>query len=91
MKTVTKRELNQQTARVLADVTVGASVVVTDRGIPKWRIEAIEGHPDPIERLRNEGRIQPAKQQPRAWTSGGSRRYTPEEIDSLLDEMRGDR
>ena len=92
MKTVSKRELNHQTARVLAEVTTGESVVVTDRGVPRWRIEAIEAHPDPVERLRAQGRVTPAKQHPRAWTARrGERPYTPAEVDALLDEVRGER
>lgn len=92
MKTVSKRELNQQTARVLAEVAAGEPVVVTDRGVPRWRIDALQSHPDPVERLRNAGRITPAKQQPRAWGSDPTaRHYTPAEVDALLDETRGDR
>ncbi len=92
MKTVSKRELNQQTARVLAEVTTSESVVVTDRGVPKWRIDALETHPDPVERLRIEGRITAAKKNPRPWTSRrATRRYTPAEVDALLAETRGDR
>lgn len=91
MRTITKRELNQQTARVLADVASGETVVVTERGVPRWRIEALEAHPDPIERLRSEGRIVPAKKNPRAWTTDqGTRQYTAEEVDALLDDIRGD-
>lgn len=92
MRTVSKRELNQQTARVLAEVAAGQPVVVTDRGVPKWRIDTFDPQHDPVERLRAEGRITPAKEHPRAWTSAGDpRRYTAAEIDALLDEMRGDR
>lgn len=92
MKTISKRELNQQTARVLAEVTAGESVVVTDRGVPRWRIEALEMHPDPVERLRTEGRITPAKKHPRAWTTlREARRYAPAEVDALLDAIREDR
>ncbi len=92
MKTVSKRELNQQTAQVLAGVTAGDPVVVTDRGVPRWRIEAIEAHPDPVERLRIEGRLTPAKKHPRAWTTDREvRHYTPADVDALLDEFRRDR
>ena len=92
MKTVSKRELNQQTARVLAEVTSGESVVVTERGVPRWHIEAIEAHPDPVGRLRVEGRLTPAKTHPRAWTTQREApRYAPAEVDALLDEIRGDR
>jgi prevent-host-death family protein len=34
MATVTKTELNQQTARVLARVSAGEHLTVTDRGVP---------------------------------------------------------
>jgi prevent-host-death family protein len=38
MITVTRTELNQQTARVLAQVEAGETVIVTDRGRPIARI-----------------------------------------------------
>lgn len=92
MKTVSKRELNQQTARVLAEVAAGEPVVVSDRGVPRWRIDVIDVHPDPVERLRIEGRITAAKRQPRAWTTDReARRYTPAQVDALLDEVREER
>jgi len=94
MKTVTKRELNQQTARVLAEVTAGDSLIVTDRGVARWRIERVDAHPDPIERLRSEGRIIPAKKNPRPITTPQTpeaARYTSAQIDAILDEMRQDR
>lgn len=92
MRTITKRELNQQTSRVLAGITGGESVVVTEHGVPKWRIEAVGEHPDPVERLRLEGRITPAVPAPRPWTGmQGPRRYEPAEVDALLNDLRGDR
>ncbi|MGH8963093.1 MAG: hypothetical protein ACRDWT_18210 [Jatrophihabitantaceae bacterium] len=92
MKTITKRELNQQTAQVLAAVGVGEVVVVTERGVPRWRIEAIDEHPDPVGRLRAEGRISPAKTNPAPWPKRArSPRYTPEDVDRLYAEMREDR
>lgn len=93
MKRVTKRELNQQTAKVLAQVTETEPVVITHRGVPRWRIEAIDGGTsDPVERLRAEGRIIPAKADPPPWPDDADdARYTPERVDALLAEMRGDR
>ena len=92
MKTVTKRELNQQTAQVLAEVVVGAPVVVTERGVPRWRIEVIEAAADPVARLRAEGRIIPAKQNPAPWPKRRrSTRRTPADVDALLNDMRGER
>lgn len=39
MATVTRTELNQQTARVLARVHAGEDVTVTDRGRPIARVD----------------------------------------------------
>jgi antitoxin (DNA-binding transcriptional repressor) of toxin-antitoxin stability system len=94
MKTITKRELNQQTAQVLAAVDAGESVVVTERGVPRWRIDAFdaEADTDPIERLRAQGRIIPAKQNPMPWPEPEDNpRYSPADVDRLYAEMREDR
>lgn len=93
MKQISKRELNQQTARVLADVREGEPVLVTERGVPRWRIEAADASADPMARLRAQGRIIPRKKNLPAWPKnwerrGGSR--TPSDVDALLDDMRGD-
>lgn len=42
MADVTRTELNQQTARVLARVQAGEEVTVTDRGRPIARIAPVE-------------------------------------------------
>jgi len=92
MKAVSKRELNQQTAQVLAEVRAGEPVLVTERGIARWRIEALDAAVDPVARLRAEGRITPAKSEPRPWpAAAGTRRYTPAEVDALFADSRGDR
>jgi len=51
MKSVTKSDLHRQTAKVLAAVDDEGPVVVTERGLPRWRIAAIgpEAESDPIE------------------------------------------
>lgn len=91
-ETVTKRELNQQTARVLARVREGGAIVVTERGVPRWRIEPVDGISDPVERLRAQGRIIPAKEHPMPWPEHEEpARYTPEEVDALYAWVRGDR
>lgn len=90
MATVTKRELNQQTSRVLATVHTDGVVIVTERGVPTWRIEPVSGPVDHIERLRETGRIIPAKRDPASWARDGIQR-TPEEIDTLVADARGDR
>lgn len=92
MKTISKRELNQQTAQVLAAVRAGEPVLVTERGIARWRIEALDAAVDPVARLRAEGRITPAKAEPRAWPeTTGLPRYTAAEVDALFADSRGDR
>jgi antitoxin (DNA-binding transcriptional repressor) of toxin-antitoxin stability system len=89
MHTVTKRELNQRTADVLA-VAATEPVVVTERGVPRWRVEAITAHPDPIERLRADGRITPAAKRPVPWPPRDHSGRTPDQVDALFNELRGD-
>src|SRR3546814_16493844 len=76
MKTISKRELNHQTAQVLAAIQAGEAVLVTERGVPRWRIEAVDASADPVERLRAQGRIRPASPKPPPWPTG---RYSPTE------------
>jgi len=90
MKTISKRELNQQTAHVLDAVSGGQSVIVTERGVPRWRIEAVESSGDPVARLRSEGRIAPAKAMPAPWPAAKPR-YTISQVDALFAESRGER
>lgn len=90
MKTISKRELNQQTASVLDSVSAGHAVVVTERGVARWRIESVEHSADAVARLRAEGRITPAKAKPAPWPVARAR-YTPARVDALFAESRGDR
>lgn len=87
---MTKRELNQQTAHVLAKVIDGETVVVTERGVPRWRIEAFDDTVDPIARLEAQGRITRAKAHPAPWPDDPETLYTPDEVDAIRAEMRGD-
>ncbi len=91
MKTITKRELNQRTAKVLAEVDAGESVVVTERGVSRRRIVAIGSSPDPIERLRAEGRIIPASKNPPPWPERDYSNRSPADVDRFYAEMREDR
>lgn len=94
MKQISKRELNQQTARVLAGVREDEPVLVTERGVPRWRIEAADASADPMARLRAQGRIIPRKKNLPAWPKDWERRgrsRTPADVDALLEDMRGDR
>jgi len=90
-KTISKRELNQQTAQVLEAVSVGQPVVVTERGVARWRIEALKSAADPIARRRAEGSIAPAKPKPAPWPVAADARYTPAQVNELFMESRGDR
>ena len=91
MKTISKRELNQQTAHALAAVTPFEPLLVTERGIARWRIEAVDAAVDPVARLFAEGRVTPAKAKPQAWPSRTSRAYTPAQVDALFADSRGER
>ena len=91
MRTVSKRELNQQTAAVLDLVTDSDDVVVTERGAPRWRVCAVRDRDTTLDRLEREGRYTPPRAQPAPWPSAaGGPSYTAEEADELLREMRGD-
>lgn len=90
MRTVTKRELNQNTAEVLGQVTDTEDVVVTERGTPRWRVTA--WHEDSaLDRLSREGRYAPPTSNPTPWPDHpGGPAYTEADVDALLDEMKGD-
>lgn len=93
MKKISKRELNQQTARVLAAVREDEPVYITERGVPRWRIEATDGSADPLQRLRAQGRVTARSEHPPAWPDDWGKDdqgRTPADVDALLNEMRGD-
>jgi prevent-host-death family protein len=91
MSTVTKRELNQNTADVLARATDEGDVVVTERGRPRWRIVSFQHHDDALTRLEREDLYTPASTSPTPWPDRpGGPAHTESEVDALLDEMRGD-
>lgn len=91
MRTVTKRELNQQTAAVLDQVTDTDDVVVTERGKPRWRLSAVAVHDSTLARLEREGRYTPPSSDPAPWPDmPGGPVYTDVEADAVLDEIRGD-
>ena len=93
MDTVTKRELNQETASVLARVAAGGDVAVTERGTVRWRLSRFDGTPSgALDRLAEEGRYTPPSSTPAPWPEqAGGRRYTGAEVDALLEDVRGDR
>lgn len=91
MKTITKRELNQQTARVLAQVEAGEEVLVTERGVPRWRIEAVDADAVLLDRARATLRIRPPKANPAPWPNDDDTPADPERVDALYAESRDDR
>ncbi|HEX7339750.1 MAG TPA: type II toxin-antitoxin system prevent-host-death family antitoxin [Rhodanobacteraceae bacterium] len=94
MKTISKRELNQQTARVLAEVREDEPVYITERGVPRWRIEATDGSDDPLARLRAQGRVVERRKKPLPWPDDWEQRAhgrTPDDVDALVAAMREDR
>ncbi|MDO5627983.1 MAG: hypothetical protein Q4G43_06640 [Mobilicoccus sp.] len=88
---VSKRDLNQHTAAVLDQVSAEKDVVVTERGVPRWRISAFRSRDDVLVRLAREGRYTPPTREPAPWPDHpGGPSYTGEQVDALIDEMRGD-
>lgn len=91
MRTITKRELNQQTAAVLDKVTDTDDVVVTERGKPRWRVSAVRETDSGLARLEREGRYTPPASEPAPWPEApGGPSYSADEAEALMDEMRGD-
>ena len=91
MRTVTKRELNQNTAAVLDSVTPADDLVVTERGTPRWRVSTVREQDTALARLEREGRYSPPVATPAPWPQRpGGPSYTGEQLDDMLDEMRGD-
>ncbi len=91
METVSKRELNQNTAAVLGRVTDSVDVVVTERGVPRWRVSVFRGPDDKLARLEREGHYTPPSPSPAPWPADpGGREISDAEVTALLDEMRGE-
>ena len=91
MRTVSKRDLNQHTAEVLGEVTDGDDVVVTERGTPRWRVSTFRDADTPLARLERDGRYAPPSSEPAPWPrKPGGPTYTDADVESLLDDLRGD-
>lgn len=91
MRTISKRELNQQTAAVLAQVTDVDDVVVTERGKPRWRVSTVRESDTTLARWEREGRYTPPSVEPTPWpVAPGGPTYAADDVDAMLDEMRGD-
>lgn len=91
MTTVTKRDLNQRTTDVLALAAESGEVIVTERGEPRWRVTSYRGQDDALARAQRQGRYTPPAPTRVPWpaTAGGPR-YTSEDVDALLEEMKGE-
>lgn len=82
---MTRTELNQQTARVLARVQAGEELTVTDRGRPIARLSPIES--DHRSRRLASGALRPAAESGVPLISTPIRDWTTEQ---MLDDMRGE-
>ena len=83
---VTRTELNQQTARVLARVQAGEEIIVTDRGQPIARIAPVES--DRRARRLAGGTLQPASECGAPAISTPIRDWSTEQ---MIEDMRGER
>ena len=91
MRTVTKRELNQNTATVLSRVAPTQDVVVTERGVPRWRLSAVSDHESSLARHEREGRYTPPASAPAPWSDrAAGPAYDDAQVDVLLSEVAGD-
>lgn len=91
MSSVTKRDLNQRTSAVLAQAAERGEVIVTERGEPRWRVSAYRGQDDALARAERQGRYTAPESASVPWpetVSGPT--YSSEDVDALLDEMKGD-
>lgn len=91
MKTVTKRDLNQQTASVLSRVTDEQDIVVTEHGEPKWRLSIYRADHSPLAEMEKLGIYTPARSNPAPWPSQpDDPEYASDDVDTLLGELRGE-
>ncbi len=95
MDTVTKRELNQDTASVLARVTDTNDITVTEDGVPRWQITTYQpGISDMVDTSWSAELAPPPSLPPLPvqWPSDGEvPKYTEAQITEILDEIRADR
>lgn len=91
MGTVTKRELNQHTAEVLSRVNDESDIVITERGVPRWRVSTVRDSGNALDRMERDGRYTPPSQNPSPWPRRpAGRSYSDHEVDDLLEELRGE-
>ena len=91
MRTVSKRELNQNTAATLQQVDEDNDVIVTERGRPRWRISVVNDFDARLLRLEQEGRYTAPSPNPPPWPDQpGGPAYPEAEVEELLHDIRGD-
>lgn len=91
MRTVTKRELNQNTAAVLRQVTAAGDVIITERGVPRWRLSIVTDDDGPLSRLERAGLYTPPATEPAPWPAApAGPSYTADQVAALLEDSRGD-
>lgn len=92
MRTVSKRELNHRMAAILEEVAQGSTIAVTERGKTRWIIAAHAGGLESsLDRLERDGVYVPASRHPSPWPDQpGGPAYTDQDVDALLDEIRGE-
>lgn len=91
MSTVTKRELNQRTSDVLAQAAEQGEVIVTERGEPRWRVSSYSGLDNALARAERQGRYTPPESAAVPWPQAVSGpAYSSDEVDALLNEMKGE-
>lgn len=91
VRTVTKRELNQNTASVLRQVTAAGDVIITERGVPRWRLSIFTDDDGPLSRLERAGLYTPPATEPAPWPAApAGPSYTADQVAALLEDSRGD-
>ncbi len=78
------RDLRDHLSRHLADVRSGRTVTITDHGKPIARIVPVD-RLTALEQLRNEGRIQPARQRKQSTVEPV---HSVGTVSDLIDEQR---
>lgn len=90
MEIVSKRELNHHTAQVLDRVTPDNPVTISDRGRPRWTISAYSEPLTGLDALERAGLVQRPIGSPPPWPPMQAPTRTSEELDAILEELKGD-
>ncbi len=102
MRTVTMTEFNQRVSAITREVTeTGEPVQITNRGTvvlhiapgpaPVDEMPKARNGRERLEQLRAMGMIVPHGKYEQTWPGKNTRKYTREEVDALIKEMRSER